>query len=100
FGVGVVMVAGAGSTMKQQFDMPVYLGRLIMIILMIATMLLEVDKVVAVIGSITPFLILAVVVVSIYSVTTKDTTYEEMEQFALKQLNAVSNLFIGAVNIS
>src|SRR5699024_6608424 len=66
FGVGVVMVAGAGSTMKQQFDMPVFLGSLIMIILMIATMLLKVDKVVAVIGSITPFLILAVVVVSIY----------------------------------
>src|SRR5699024_3179283 len=58
FGVGVVMVAGAGSTMKQQFDMPVFLGSLIMIILMIATLLLKVDKVVAVIGSITPFLIL------------------------------------------
>src|SRR5699024_5443613 len=48
FGVCVVMVAGDGSTMKQQFDMPVCLGSLIMIILMIATMLLKVDKVVAV----------------------------------------------------
>src|SRR5699024_12628085 len=85
FGVGVVMVAGAGSTMKQQFDMQVFLGSLIMIILMIATMLLKVDKVVAVIGSITPFLILSVVVVSIYSLTTMDTTFEEMEPFTLEQ---------------
>lgn len=98
FGVGVVMVAGAGSTMKQQFDMPVFLGSLIMIILMIATMLLKVDKVVAVIGSITPFLILAVVVVSIYSLTTMDTTFEEMEPFALKQPTAFPNWFIAAVN--
>src|SRR5699024_10233897 len=98
FGVDVVMVAGAGSTMKQQFDMAVFLGRLIMIILMIATMLLKVDKVVAVIGSIRPFLILAVVVVSIYSLTTMDTTFEEMEPFALKQPTAFANWFIAAVN--
>src|SRR5699024_11576064 len=62
FGVGVVMVAGAGSTMKQQFDMRVFLGSLIMIILMIATMLLKVDKDVADIGSLTLCLILDVVV--------------------------------------
>src|SRR5699024_11072499 len=91
-GVGVVMVAGAGSTMKQQFDMPVFIGSLIMTILMIATMLLKVDKGVAGIGSITPFLILAVVVVSIYSVTTMDTTFEEMEPFSLKQQTALAGL--------
>src|SRR5699024_11778953 len=84
FGVGVVMVAGAGSTMKQQFDVPVFLGSLILIILMIATMLLKVEKVVAVIGSITPFLIPAVVVVSIYSLTTLDPTLNEMDQLILK----------------
>src|SRR5699024_2997399 len=84
FGVGVVMVAGAGSTMKQQFDMPVFLGSLIMIILMIATMLLKVD--------------LVVVVVSIYSLTTMDTTFEEMEPFALEQPTAFPNWFIAAVN--
>src|SRR5699024_12250382 len=94
FGVGIFMFAGAGSTIKQQFDMPVFLCSLIMIILMIATMLLKVDKVVAVIGSITPFLILAVVVVSIYSLTTMDTTFEEMEPFALKQPTAFPNWFI------
>src|SRR5699024_5522626 len=97
-GVGAVMVAGAGSTMKQQCDVPVFLGSLIMIILMIATMLLKVDKVVAVIGSITSFLILAVVVVSIYSLTTMDTTFEEMEPFALKQSTTFPNWFIAAVN--
>src|SRR5699024_7450091 len=52
----------------------------------------------AVIGSITPFLILAVVVVSIYSLTTMDTTFEEMEPFALKQPTAFPNWFIAALN--
>src|SRR5699024_2117783 len=98
FGVGVVMVAGAGSTMNQQFGMPVFLGSLIMILLILATMMLKVDKVISVIGSITPFLLLAVVVVSIYSLTNMDNSFKEMEPFALKQSSAFSNWFIAAVN--
>lgn len=98
FGVGVVMVAGAGSTMNQQFGMPMFLGSLIMILLILATMLLKVDKVVAVIGSITPFLILAVVIGSIYSLTSMDTTFNEMEPIALEQSTKFSNWFVAAIN--
>src|SRR5690625_513785 len=60
FGVGVVMVAGAGSSLNQQFGLPVFVGSLILVILMMATMLLKVDKVIAVIGSVTPFLLIAI----------------------------------------
>src|SRR5699024_8257564 len=90
FGVGVVMVAGAVSTMKQQFDMPLFLASIIMIIFMIARMIPRVDKVVAVIGTITPILILAVVVVSISSLTTTATTFAETEPFTLNQPSALT----------
>ena len=98
FGVGVVMVAGAGSMMNQQFGLPVFLGSLIMILLILGTMLLKVDKVVTVIGSITPFLILAVVTISIYSLVTMDSTFKEMEPFSLQQHSEFPNFVIYAIN--
>src|SRR5690625_3978006 len=66
FGVGVVMIAGAGSTLNQQFGLPVFVGSLIMTILVMLSMMLTVDKVVAVIASITPFLLLFIVIISVY----------------------------------
>src|SRR5690625_6369504 len=66
FGVGVVMIAGAGSIVKQQFNMQPFVGSLIMVIIVILTMMLNVYKVVGVICSITPFLFFLVVIFSLY----------------------------------
>lgn len=98
FGVGVVMVAGAGSLLNQQFGLPVFLGSLILIVLMIITMLLQVNKVIGVIGSITPFLILAVVAAAIYSLFTMDTSFAELEPTALKQESEFGHWLIAAIN--
>ena len=61
FGVGVVMIAGAGSNLNQQFGLPPFVGSLLMIVLVMLTVMLNVNKVVGIIGSITPFLVLAVI---------------------------------------
>src|SRR5699024_2660360 len=66
FGVGVVMIAGAGSTLNQQFDMPVFLGSLLMVIIVGAAMMMKLDKVIAIIASITPFLLLFILIISVY----------------------------------
>src|SRR5699024_7448852 len=95
---GVVMVAGAGSLLNQQFGLPVFLGSLILIVLMIITMLLQVNKVIGVIGSITPFLILAVVAAAIYSLFTMDTSFAELEPTALKQESEFGHWLIAAIN--
>jgi len=98
FGVGVVMVAGAGSLLNQQFDFPIFVGSLIMIILVMLTMLLQVNKVVGVIGSITPFLILAVIAAAIYSISTMDMSFNELNPIALEQDNSFPNWFVAALN--
>lgn len=98
FGVGVVMVAGAGSTINQQFGLAPFVGSLIMTILLIGTMMLKVDKVVAVIGSITPFLILALIVISVYSLFTMDASFADLNPIAKQQESVLSNWFISAVN--
>ena len=58
FGVGVVMIAGAGSNLNQQFNVPSIVGTLLMTVLIILAGMLRVDGVVRVIGNITPFLII------------------------------------------
>lgn len=67
FAVGFVMLAGAGSTLEQQFDIPAWMGSLGMLILVLVAGMLDVDKVSKVIGMLTPTIIIAVVGVTIYT---------------------------------
>ncbi|WP_252504578.1 hypothetical protein [Sporosarcina sp. Marseille-Q4943] len=98
FGVGTVMVAGAGSNLEQQFGVPPFVGSLLMVVLVFITILLNVDKVVAVIGSITPFLIIAVVGVSIYCLVTMDTSFAVLDPIANDVKTTLPNWFMSAVN--
>lgn len=98
FGVGVVMIAGAGSTLEQQFGIPNYIGSLILTALIVLTMMLKVQRVVAVIGSITPFLLLAIVIIAIYSLFTMDTPLSELNPIAQEQKSAVQHWIISGIN--
>jgi len=98
FGAGVVMIAGAGSTLNQQFDLPVFLGSLIMVIIVGAAMMLKLDKVVTVIASITPCLLLFIVIISIYSFFTMEGSISELEQVAQTTPDYFPNWFIAAIN--
>lgn len=98
FGVGVVMIAGAGSLLHQQFNLPLYVGSLILILLIILTVMLNVEKVVGVIGSITPFLILTVVIIGVYSVFTMDLSFNELNPIAQSHETTLPNWYISAIN--
>jgi uncharacterized membrane protein YkvI len=98
FGVGVVMIAGAGSIFSQQFGLPSFLGSTVMAILIIITIMLNVQKVITIIGSITPFLILTVVGLSVYSLFTMDSSFAALDPIAREQLSAVPNWFLSSIN--
>ncbi|MFC7061014.1 hypothetical protein [Halobacillus seohaensis] len=98
FGVGVVMIAGAGSIPSQQFGMSPLVGVIIMSVLVIATVMMNVDKVVKVIGSITPFLIFTVIIIAIYSLFTMDQSFNDLNPVAVDQPSALSNWFFSAIN--
>ncbi|TFJ91510.1 YkvI family membrane protein [Lentibacillus salicampi] len=98
FGVGVVMVAGAGSNLNQQFSIPIVAGTTLMTILLLLTGMLNVDRVVTIISSITPFLIIFVVIVSIYSFMTMDDSYNNLGSIAREQPTNLPNWFISAIN--
>ena len=98
FGVGVVMIAGAGANLNQQFGLPPFAGSLLMVVLVMLTVMLNVDKVVGIIGSITPFLILTVVLVSIYCLTTMDTSFAVLDPIAQNVKTTLPNWFISSIN--
>jgi uncharacterized membrane protein YkvI len=98
FGVGAVMIAGAGSNLNQQFDFPHTVGVILMILLVFLSGLVNVNRFIKIIGSITPFLILIVVFVSIYSVTTMEHSIAYLNEIALEQQTTLPNWFISFIN--
>ncbi len=98
FGVGVVMVAGAGSMLNQQYGAPNWVGSLIMTVLVVSTVLLPIQRVIALIAAITPFLIIALAIICTYSLFTANTTLEELEPIATSVKSSLPNWFIASVN--
>ncbi|MGH2319005.1 hypothetical protein [Planococcus sp. 4-30] len=98
FGVGVVMIAGAGSIFSQQFNLPAPLGSTVMVILVVLTIMMNVQKVIAIIGSITPFLVVAVVGLAVYSLLTMDSSFNALDPIANEQMSALPNWFLSAIN--
>lgn len=98
FSVGVVMIAGAGSILHQQFGLPPFIGSLLMSILIILTVMMNVQSVIAVIGSITPFLLIAIILISLYSLLTMEMSFAELHLIAQEQDSALPHWFISAVN--
>nr|AIA17318.1 Unknown Function [uncultured bacterium] len=98
FGVGVVMLAGAGSVLNQQFGLEPYIGNLLMAVLVIGTVMMNVQRVIAVIGSITPFLVLTIILIGIYSIFTMDSSFAELNPIAKDLDTTLPNWFISAIN--
>ncbi|MHA6259880.1 YkvI family membrane protein [Sporosarcina sp. CAU 1771] len=98
FGVGVVMIAGAGSNLHQQFGLEPFIGSLVLVGLVLVTIMLNVERVVAIIGSITPFLVLTIVLVAIYCLVTLETPFSLLNPIALAVETPLPNWFISAIN--
>ncbi len=98
FGVGVVMLAGAGSVLNQQFGLEPYIGNLLMAVLVIGTVMMNVQRVIAVIGSITPFLVLTIILIGIYSIFTMGSSFTELDPIARDLGTTLPNWFVSAIN--
>lgn len=98
FGIGVVMVAGAGSNLQQQFGFPYFVGTLIMTLLVFFVGLFNTERVVGVISSLTPFLALFVIIVAVYSLFTMDRSFTTLNEVAKETPTTLPNWFISGIN--
>ncbi|WIM67918.1 hypothetical protein QP027_00510 [Corynebacterium breve] len=98
FAVGFIMFAGAGSNLRQQFDLPLWAGGGLMLILVLLTGLLNVDRVTAVIGSITPFIFLFIVLATVWAIVNAQPDIAALN-FASQEVDTtLPNWWIAALN--
>ncbi|WP_342318863.1 YkvI family membrane protein [Corynebacterium mayonis] len=98
FSIGFVMFAGAGSNLNQQFGLPIWVGAVVMLGLVIFFGLMDVDKVTAAIGTITPFLITFVVVSCVWTLATSDVSWAVLNEQASNVDTTLPNWWISALN--
>lgn len=97
FGVTVVMFSGAGAIFEEQFGLPAVVGSLFMAVVTIATVTLNVQKVIGLISAVTPFLLVMVVVIAGYSLFHFDPDSIDMDAAVAKTSPASSNWLMGAL---
>lgn len=85
FGVGVIMVAGAGSLVHQQFGIEPIIGYALMTLLVILALLLSLRRVLDVISLLAPFAFVLIIVLAAYAAVTADTSGVDLEAVAATQ---------------
>ncbi|QCB28287.1 hypothetical protein CENDO_04990 [Corynebacterium endometrii] len=98
FAVGFVMLAGAGSTLEQQFGVKAWIGSLIMLGLVLVCGMLDVSKVSRVIGAITPLIIVAVVLVAIYTAFNMPNDIGAAVEASSQLESPIGNWLVSALN--
>lgn len=98
FTIGFVMLAGAGANLNQQFGLPTWVGALLMLGLVIGCGFLDIDKVTRVIGGITPFIIVFIIIASIFSFTTAEQTISELAPVAQSLDSPLPNIVLSSAN--
>ncbi|HDA1045091.1 TPA: hypothetical protein O4S94_000012 [Staphylococcus aureus] len=68
--LAIIMTAGGASTIHQSFNLPYWLSALILVVFILATLFLKFDRLIAVLGGVTPFLIAIVIMIAVYYFTT------------------------------
>lgn len=96
FGIAVTMIAGSGSTFNQSFNIPTWLGALIMTIVIYLTLLLDFNKIVRALGIVTPFLIIMVILIAVYYLFTGDISISQVNS-TVPETSAWKGIFWGLV---
>jgi len=91
FAMGFVMLAGAGANLEQQFGLPAWAGSAVCAGLVILTAFLDFDRIMKVIGVFTPMIVIAIVILVIYSLVTPHPSVAELNATATKDTPAQRN---------
>lgn len=97
FGVAVVMFAGAGATFSQMFGVPAMVGSMVMVALTIGTLLMNVKDILNIIAIVTPYLLVVIFIILIYSLFTMDISWSQADAIAKQQTSAAGNWLLAAI---
>lgn len=78
FGLTVVMIAGGGSALQQGFNVPTWIGSFIIVLLLFFILLLNFNKIISVLGIVTPFLVIAVFIIAGFNIIQPTVPFNEV----------------------
>ncbi|HDG8500696.1 TPA: hypothetical protein PBS81_002433 [Staphylococcus aureus] len=98
--LAIIMTAGGASTIHQSFNLPYWLSALILVVFILATLFLKFDRLIAVLGGVTPFLIAIVIMITVYYFTTShlDFTAANNDAQIHKQKSLSPGWWFDAIN--
>ena len=97
YAIAVVMFAGGGSLMEQQWGIPAEYGSIAVMVITVLIVFLRVDRVMAFIGSVTPILVLMVIFLCIYSWNTRDLPLQELDVIAQTKPQGAGHWLMGSL---
>ena len=98
FSVGFVMLAGAGSTLEQQFGLPAWIGAGLMTLLVVLVGQLDVDRVSNVISAVTPLIVLAIVAAFVHTLLTLPSDLSHLSAVAQEAESPVRPWWLSGMN--
>lgn len=98
FSVGFVMIAGAGSTLEQQFGLPTWIGAGLMALLVLAAGQLDVDRVSSIISGITPLVVIAIMAAFVWTMFDLPQDLSQLSAVAQQAESPVRPWWVSAMN--
>ncbi|PZO68603.1 MAG: hypothetical protein DI634_08880 [Kocuria palustris] len=98
FSVGFVMIAGAGSTLEQQFGLPTWIGAGLMTLLVLAAGQLGVDRVSSIISGITPLVVIAILAAFVWTMFDLPQDLSQLSAVAQQAESPVRPWWVSAMN--
>lgn len=97
FGAVVIMAAGAGAIFAEQFELPSIIGSTLIILMTLITVLLGLRNIIKAISIVVPFLLTAVLGVSLYAIFTNSITPDKLAYAQESVKAAAPNWLIAAI---
>ncbi|PTF04833.1 hypothetical protein BUY45_02315 [Staphylococcus devriesei] len=82
FSLAIIMTAGGASTIHESFGLPYWLSSLFLVAMILVTLFLKFDRLITVLGIVTPFLVIVVTIIAIYYFSTGSLNFDSANQFS------------------
>lgn len=97
FAIAAVMFAGGGSLLEQQWGIPAQIGGIAVMVITVLLVCMPVERVITFIGSVTPLLVVLIIIISAYAWFTPNVSIEELNEAAQSTPRGASNWIMGAL---
>ena len=98
FSLAIIMTAGGASTINESFGIPFWLSSLILVVLILLTLFLQFDRLIAVLGGVTPFLVAVVVMIAVYYFVTGHIDFTAANQYSNNNKSISPGWWFDAIN--